>query len=442
MFRAGLILIRRVFTAASLLLLLVCGAEVGVRIYEVSTGNCVCDSIASHCVDTSGLVIPSLSCQYELKPMASAQIECRDTDSLVEVQTNSYGLRGPELEIPKPQNTYRIIVLGDETIYAPETADENHFCTLLTEMLQEQLPKNSRTRIQVVNAGVPGQCPLTEFLFFKQRLMGLQPDLVIMHFDWSDVADDRQIRRTTRCDSEGLPQLCSHTSLLPARKVRPHQAWRENFRLLDWGMTYFCAEWKQQIAHQKAVSRDIDTNPYAWLREEHPESNLAFRQSARPIADLAQLCRTSQLPFVLMTSPKPWQVSTKCSRGEGVRLAAGVAQDACFSNHAPFDQLARFAERMNIPFADGSMVLAPGADAESNFLQFAPRWSQMGHQRMADLVAGCLVEKVGGPWNAPYLRDQEQPISRDFTQEYPIQRISEIKVAPEPRTRRPARELR
>lgn len=442
MFRAGLILIRRVFTAASLLLLLVCGAEVGVRIYEASTGACVCASVAKDAVDTSGLAIPSLSCQFELKPMASARVECRDSESTIEVQTNSHGLRGPELEVPKPVDIYRIVVLGDETIYAPETAEADHFCTLLQEMLQERLPQSSRIRIQVVNAGIPGLCPLTEFLLFKQRLIGLQPDLVILHFDWSDVADDRQIRRSARCDDEGIPQLCPHASLVATSKVRPHEVWRDTFRLIDWGLSYCSAEWKQQIAHHKAVSRDADTNPYAWLREERPENNLAFRQSARPVADLAQLCRSSQLPFVLMTSPKPWQVSPKCSRGTGVRLAAGVAQDAYFSNHTPFDQLARFADRMNLPFADGSLVLAPGDEAESNFLRHAPRWSPSGHQRMADLVVGCLIEKVEGPWNGPYLRDHEQPISRDVPREFPIQRISEVKPLSDSSLRRGARELR
>ena len=443
MFRAGLILIRRLITAASLLLLLVCGAEVGVRIYEASTGDRVCTaSRAGNCVDTSGLTIPSLSFFYELKPMTSAQVECRDSDALVDVNINSHGLRGPELEIPKPVEIYRIVVLGDETIYAPETPESEHFCSLLEESLQARLPHTARTRIQVVNAGIPGQCPLTEFLLFKQRLLGLQPDLVILHFDWSDVADDRQIRRGTRCDEDGIPQLCPHSSLVASKKVRPHEVWRETFRLIDWGLTYFSTEWKQQIAQQKAVSRDVDTNPYAWLREEHPENNLAFRQSARPVADLAQLCRSSHLPFVLMTSPKPWQVSARCSRGAGVRLAAGVAQDACFSNHTPFDQLARFADRMNLPFADGSMVLVSGADAETNFLKHAPRWSPTGHQKMADLAANCLVEKVDGPWNGPYLRDHEQPISRDVPREFPIQRISELKSTSDSPVRREARELR
>ena len=410
MFRAGVTFVRRVTCAATLLVLLISGAEVAVRIYEASTGDKVCSMADGVCGDTSRLSEPSRSFYQELKPMAVAHVECRDTNSIVEVRTNSLRLRGTELAIPKPQNVCRIVVLGDETIYAPETHDSDHFCTLL----QQQLQQRSATRIEVINAGVPGHCPLTEYLLFKQRLLGLQPDVVVLHFDWSDVADDQQIRRRTRCDEDGVPLSCPHVKLIADKAIRPHDVWRQHFRLMDWGMSYLSSEWKQQLAHQKAISRDIETNPYAWLRDEQPERNLSFRQAAKPIDHLYQLCRSENIPFVIMTTPKPWQVSAKCSRGRGVRLAAGVAQDACYTNRAPFDLLASFAEREQIPFVDGSMVMAPGKDAEFNFLNHAPRWSATGHQRIAELVTDCFLEQVPGPWNRGSFHQNEQPISREI----------------------------
>ena len=417
MFRAGLTLLRRVIFAASLLVLLICGAEVAVRLYEASTGDNVCPIADGVCGDPSQLTIPSWSFHHELKPMAAAKVECRDSKSDVELRTNSIGLRGPELAIPKPANVCRIVVLGDETIYAPETNDSDHFCTLL----QDQLQPRTNSRIEVVNAGIPGHCPLTEFLLFKQRLLSLQPDLVLLHFDWSDVADDQQMRRRARCDKNGVPQACPHAKLVASKKVRPHEVWRQQFRLLDWGLSSLSANWKQKMAQQNATSRDVDTNPYAWLRDDRPQQNVAFSRSVRPIADLAQLCQSSNLPFVVMTSPKPWQISAKCSRGEGVRLAAGVAQDACFPNRVPFDVLAGFAHRAKIPFADGSMVIAPGQNSEANFLRYAPRWSPTGHRRMAEFVANFLAERVPGAWNSPYLQQNEQPVTHTIPRDTAVQ---------------------
>lgn len=407
MFRAGLIAIRRVICSASLLILLICGAEVGLRIYEAISGqplNCQTESIAC---DPSKLTIPSWSVHQEMKPLASAVVECRDTNTEVQLHTNSLGLRGTEPTIPKPQNVCRVIVVGDETIYAPETPDEDHFCTLLRNQLQQTTTQH----VEVINAGVPGHCPLTEFVLFKQRLISLQPDLVILHFDWSDVADDRQVRRWARCDEEGSPQACPNAKLIASKKkFQQYETWRSQFRLLDCSLSGLSTKWKQQVAKQKATSRDSDTNPYAWLREERPEQNANFRHAVSPVVDFANLCHSWHCSFVVMTSPKPWQVSSKCSRGEGVRLTAGVARDAVYTNRAPFKVLNDVLTRAGVSFVDGSVAIGTGKEAENNFLRHAPRWSSTGHRHMADCVSSYVVQNVAGPWSSPYFQ-RNQPIS-------------------------------
>jgi hypothetical protein len=319
-----------------------------------------------------------------LKPLATAKVKCLDSNTLVEFRTNRHGLRGPEPSIPKARDVYRVVVLGDETIYAPETADADHFCS----KLQAHLQQRSNSRIEVINAGIPGHCPLTEFVFFEQRLIGLQPDLVVLHFDWSDVADDRSIRRHTKCDESGTPQSCSHARLANTKKIQQLDAWRQQFRLFDQILCAVGTEWK------------------------HP---------VKPIVDLVKLCRSSNCQFALMTSPKPWQVSVKCSRGKGVRLAAGVARDACYLNRSPFEILARFANRQNIPFIDGSSVLAQGTEVEANFLNHAPRWSPVGHARISELVANALIEKIPGAWSAPYQDQNRAPTSNAVDRERTIQ---------------------
>jgi hypothetical protein len=428
MFRAGFTLIRRLIYAACLLILLICGVEVGVRAYELVTGGPpYCQSSDGTCADCSKLAVPSWSFHQELKPLAWASVECRDTATEIEIRTNSLGLRATEPTIPKPPGVYRIVVLGDETILAPETAEAEHFCTLL----QNQIQQMTRIRIEVINAGIPGHCPLTEYLLFKQRLLNLQPDLLLLHFDWSDVSDDRQIRRNAKCDAAGIPQSCPHGRLVAPKKTRAHDVLRQQFRLVDVGLNFASDKWRQELAQQKAISRNTDVNPYAWLRDERPDQNVAFRQSREPIADLAQLCASSACQFVVMTSPKPWQVSAKCSRGEGVRLAAGVASEACFSNREPFRVLARFLQKANIPFIDGSSDLMSGPDAQNNFLKHAPRWAPTGHRKMADRVARFLVENLQGPWSSPYFQpDQPQPMSHGNHGNTAIQRTSAERFDP------------
>jgi hypothetical protein len=410
MIRAKLRLLRHFISAILLLALLLCGAEVGVRIYEVVQGRPVCSETTAEClIDPTHLAVPSWLANLELKPHAVVEVKNRDQKRKIEVRTNSLGLRGPELVVPKPPETYRIVVLGDETIFSPETSEQDHFTTELAALLHER----TRLRIEVVNAGIPGACPLTEFLLFKQKLLAIQPDLVLLHYDWSDATDDRQLRRRTRSDSHGTPLSCAHASLHGSvRKPHPLDQVRQQFRLVDWGLVATGNQWKQQINQQAAISREAGTNAYAWLRDEHPESNVSVMQSFQPIGDVARLSQGTCFQMVVMTSPKPWQVSARCTSGQGIRMKAGVTSDACYPNRAPFEALEDFASELNVPYVDLSMPLMSGERPEANYLRYAPRWSPTGHRRVAEYLAGFLNERIPGPWNSRYFQ-QDDHISQE-----------------------------
>jgi len=114
MIRAKLRLVRHITIAVILLGLLLCGAEVGVRVYEVAVGKSICSGSQPEClVDPTRLTVPSWLTNLELKPHATAEVSCRDSKRPVEIRTNSLGFRGPEITIPKPRGTYRIVILGD-----------------------------------------------------------------------------------------------------------------------------------------------------------------------------------------------------------------------------------------------------------------------------------------------------------------------------------------
>ena len=419
MFRAGLTFLRRLLCATILLGLIVCGAEVAVRVYEIVQKKAICATAASPCaVDPTGLLAPSWTTHRELKPHALAKVECRDSRREVPVRTNSLGLRGPEVIVPKPADVFRIVVLGDETILAPETPESEHCLRLLSDLLQQPSPQ----RIEIVNAGLPGGCPLTEYLLFKQRLIGIQPDLVLLHFDWSDVSDDQQLRRRARCDRDGTPLSCPHPSLIATKRMaQPLDNLRDQFRLVDWGLSCASQQWKLQLAEQTAATRDTTANTYAWLRGERIESNASVQQAFHPIADLERLSHGARFQFAVVTSPKPWQVSARCSAGKGTRVANGVAKDACYPGRAPFDSLANYVADLRLPYADASMTLINGREADANYLRFAPRWSPEGHRRVAEFLASFLIERVSGPWNSRYLPPDEPPISRVPQPTPPIQ---------------------
>jgi len=88
---------------------------------------------------------------------------------------NSRSVRHEEIVLPKPQGTYRIIVLGDSVPW-----DKDGF----VDYVREQL--NGLGRYEVINASVPGYTSYQELLFFKRYLFETNPDLVIWTYCLND----------------------------------------------------------------------------------------------------------------------------------------------------------------------------------------------------------------------------------------------------------------
>lgn len=95
----------------------------------------------------------------------------------VPVKLNSLGMRDKEIA-PKPENTLRILGLGDSFTFANGVLLEETYL----KQLEQLLPEYGGKTIEVLNAAVPAYAPLQEFRFWESRHAQLQPDIVIMGF--------------------------------------------------------------------------------------------------------------------------------------------------------------------------------------------------------------------------------------------------------------------
>lgn len=100
---------------------------------------------------------------------------------------NSLGLRGPEIQANKPDDVFRIIVLGDSVTYGLNVDADEAFPALVEKQLEEQ--RINGKRVEVINAGVPAYTTYNELHFYKDMLRDLSPDLVILGFCMNDVVD-------------------------------------------------------------------------------------------------------------------------------------------------------------------------------------------------------------------------------------------------------------
>ncbi len=126
-----------------------------------------------------GMVQPSESSGivYELKP------NLRGMFLDVPVTTNSQGLRDREYPYQKPENTFRIVGLGDSSMFGWGVRMEDSMLEVLETTLNE---RSSSTKYDVINFGVPGYNTAIEVDVFVEKCLKYSPDLVIMHFNTND----------------------------------------------------------------------------------------------------------------------------------------------------------------------------------------------------------------------------------------------------------------
>jgi hypothetical protein len=115
---------------------------------------------------------------YELKP---------DLDTCfygAHIQTNAEGLRAEtSFARPKPEGTYRIVLLGDSVLFGQGVEVEE----TLPELLRDRLARRSTRPVEVVNLGVDGYNTVQEAAALRHHGLSYEPDCVAVLYIGNDM---------------------------------------------------------------------------------------------------------------------------------------------------------------------------------------------------------------------------------------------------------------
>lgn len=92
--------------------------------------------------------------------------------------TDNLGFRGSEIHTPKPPNEYRIFMVGGSTTECLYLDDTATVPARLQYVLNRRLP--SETSYRVYNAGKGGDQTCDHIAMISQRIVRLQPDMIIL----------------------------------------------------------------------------------------------------------------------------------------------------------------------------------------------------------------------------------------------------------------------
>lgn len=380
---------RHLLTAIMLFVVLLIGAEGFLQWQGQHDARLVCDHV---CSTHQALLVPSPTIHHDNPRLETVVIEevqyrfdaagFRIAAEVGENASAGQGLAGPQSVSTtsgnSSQEAIRIVLLGDERFFGIGLQDED----CLGARLQWFLNSDPQTRVEVINAAVPGYCPLLSFLKYRQDVAALQPDLVILHVDYSDVADDIQCRRYLKRQPDS-GAVCTHPDL-------KHNHRQKN-RLVDlMSQSKLVQRAKGQVTESERSARVRRiAEQYRWILEPQvsPSHAVQIRHAMRPIAELAEEIEEQGGVLVLSSSPLPWQSGTPSNFPE---LASILPETVWKQPNQAAELLAAMAVKLQAPFCETTTAFSGFSQPDRLYQPNSLELSRIGALLYAKELAGFV----------------------------------------------------
>ncbi|HMP77612.1 MAG TPA: SGNH/GDSL hydrolase family protein [Kiritimatiellia bacterium] len=289
-------------------------------------------------------------------------------------EINERGLRDREYAVPKPPDTWRVLVLGDSIVYGSGFRREE----LFTERLEAALGE-SRPVVEIMNAGVRGYTTYNEVLYYETEGRDLGADVILLCVCLNDIVNPRTHWGYAREAITNIPAAAIPNDEVDRRVARPFLRGRDHpsalVRSLAW-RRYNAAvarsqympvgerRWPVYLAEETTrIDRWMsDTPEWRWF------TNLVLR--------LRDTAAAQQARLALVIFPLAYQMENDYPFRPGARIAS-------------------FAASAGIPALDLDPVMRGEPDAKSLFLvEKNDIWhlSATGHARTAEWLGQFLAD--------------------------------------------------
>ena len=331
------------------------------------------------------------------------------------VSINSDGLRDKEHSTTKPENTYRIAVIGDSFSEAIQVNAEDTFWSAIANQ-SPSCPALQGKKVKVINFGVGDYGTAQELMTLKHHVWKYSPDLVLLEiFTGNDIVNNSQALSPADRFSPFLKkengQFKMDLSFKETETYRRRDSFARRFifsvinhsRLLQ-----VINEAKRVISLKKEANRNLSTNPAnddiipaldfevnLYQEPQNKDWQEAWEVTEELIKQIHTEVKSKNADFLAVTISNPPQVYPD------LKIRDRLSQLGATNLFYPDERIQKLGQNngftvLNLAkpmqeYADKNQVFLHGFD---NTRMGVGHWNKQGHELAGKLITEKLCQKI------------------------------------------------
>jgi hypothetical protein len=249
------------------------------------------------------------------------------------LSTNRWGMRDKDYELNKPENAYRVAMLGASQVFGSGVADDETFEWVLEERLNRERNGSGFAQYEILNFASPGYSPLQELVVFEKKALPFKPEaLFYIASPREDISSARHLAAmaikgvampyeylTTLTQKAGIDSLLTEDQAM--KRLKPYSD-----EMLAWLYRRFAA-----ICQQQGIRPVFIYTPVVHKLEKDPEKDAQFMDIAKAagfaIVDISDAYENYPVETLRVAE---WDMHPNA---KGHRLLADRLYEAMQANH-------------------------------------------------------------------------------------------------------------
>ena len=339
-------------------------------------------------------LVPDEYRHHRMVPNSYSSFRQRDFKYIQRV--NNVGMRGHDVLVQKPPDTYRILMLGDSFTMGKGVEDQETFSVLVERSLRKKLAAcGSKNSIEVLNGGVDSYAPILSYIALTRDFAALGPDMVVLNLDLSDLVQEAAYRQVARRSDSGeiigVPQVRSEPTL--TARVRE---WTNHHLFITRTVLYLMTE---RTSDRELSIRDVVEQANFAIAAHSLEGDTEPRdQQWHDIFDsigrIKSFADSRGIKFLLTIYPWGHQVNdTEWVPGRRAFMPEGARP-----SEKSRDTVRKHSERMGIELVDLFPVFRAYRGSQPLYFDFDMHWTTTGHQVAAAGLEAYLARHELETW--------------------------------------------